>query len=164
MKATFSSIEYGEADIVPQILPKPSERIKRKSIHEENSLEEEDDEFYDAREQWDDASSLAKWSSMELEHADLESTPSVASAMAATASQAAKDDLVSFRRVQSLHEKGSTPVEVNQPPLSARPHLMSRPIIDVAEVNCPTQALILVVHGGSVLDGKKSTILFCRYI
>lgn len=59
-------VEYHESD-VPNILPK---------IENQNSEEaEEDDEFFDAKDQWDDAVSLAKWSSMELEHADLEATP-----------------------------------------------------------------------------------------
>ena len=46
-------------------------------------------------------------------------------------------------------------MDVGRPPLSARgPH----PIIGVRECSedrdfCPTQVLILVVHGGSVLDG-----------
>ena len=66
---------------------------------------------------------------------------------------------ISFRRVHSMTEKSlTTPVDPGQPPLSARPHVMSRPIIDVNQCSedrdfCPTQVLILVVHGGSVLDG-----------
>ena len=56
-----------------------------------------------------------------------------------------------------MTEKSSTsPVDVGRhPPFSARPR---GPIIGLHEASedrdyCPTQVLILVVHGGSVLDG-----------
>ena len=58
-----------------------------------------------------------------------------------------------------MTEKSSTtPVDPGCGPLSARLHMMTRPKIDVNQCSedkdyCPTQVLILVVHGGSVLDG-----------
>lgn len=57
---------------------------------------------------------------------------------------------MNFRRVHSLNERSlTTPVEYSPAPLSAR----HAPLIDVDSCDCPTQVLILVVHGGSVLDG-----------
>jgi hypothetical protein len=63
---------------------------KRRSIVEaateapvENASVDEDDEFFDANEYWDENSSLSKWSSMELEHADLDNTTSVCMALKA---------------------------------------------------------------------------------
>ena len=47
---------------------------KRRSLVD--SLEDdEEDEFFDARERLDDSVSLAKWSSMELENIDPETVP-----------------------------------------------------------------------------------------
>ena len=47
---------------------------KRRSLVD--SLEDDDeDEFFDARERLDDSVSLAKWSSMELENIDPETVP-----------------------------------------------------------------------------------------
>ncbi len=152
-KAQFSSIEYHEADMLPSLLANKSNgnNMKPRSLDDED-----DDEFFDAREQWDEIS-LAKWSSMELENVDLEQTPSSGSRVASLRDQ---EPNVNFRRVHSLNEKSlTTPVDPGHPPLSARPHAMSRPIIDVNQCSddrdyyCPTQVLILVVHGGSVLDG-----------
>lgn len=139
-KAHFSSIEYSEAD-VPNIMPKPSSMVKRKSISENNDFEEDDDEFFDARDQFDESSSLAKWSSMELENADPEATPGCHNN---------QEPLIGVRRVQSLNERSE-----------ARPNFMSKPLIDVnqcsEDASCPTQVLVLVVHGGSVLDGPLET-------
>ena len=147
-KAQFSSIEYSEAD-VPNIIPKPS-RV-RKSIGGGDS-EEEDDEFFDAREQWEETVSLAKWSSMDFENADPDSVG------AHKRYQDQQEPMINFRRVHSMTEKSTTtPVDTIHAPLSARPHSATtpRPIIDVnqCEEYCPTQVLILIIHGGSVLDG-----------
>ena len=161
-KAQFCSIEYSEAD-VPNIIPKSTEKMKRKSLSDTMEEEDEDDEFFDCREQWDEASSLAKWSSMELENLDGE----------AINQNPDQEPQVSFRRVQSLHERSlTTPVDLDPQPLSARPYgMMSRPLIDVnqcSQDHCPTQVLILVVHGGSVLDGpldasvRKSDVMTFR--
>ena len=78
--------------------------------------EEEEDEFFDCNEQWDESSSLAKWSSMELETIDTDH-----------ANPNQVEPPVSFRRVQSLHERSSTtPIDLDPQPLSARPNFMSR--------------------------------------
>ena len=78
--------------------------------------EEEEDEFFDCNEQWDESSSLAKWSSMELESLDTDN-----------ANPNQVEPPVSFRRVQSLHERSTTtPVDLDPQPLSARPNFMSR--------------------------------------
>ena len=54
--------------------PNESTSTKRKSLVD--SLEDdEDEEFFDARERLDDSVSLAKWSSMELENIDPETVP-----------------------------------------------------------------------------------------
>ena len=166
-KAQFCSIEYSEAD-VPNIIPKSTEKMKRKSLSdtmEDENATEEDDEFFDCREQWDEASSLAKWSSMELENLD------DGEAIIPNPDQ---EPQVSFRRVQSLHERSlTTPVDLDPQPLSARPYGMvaPRPLIDVnqcSQDHCSTQVLILVVHGGSVLDGpldasvRKSDVMTFR--
>ena len=153
-KAQFSSIEYSEAD-VPNIIPKPSR--PRKSIGGNgDSAEEEDDEFFDAREQWEETVSLAKWSSMDFENADPDAVG--ANVHKRCSPQDQTEPMINFRRVHSMTEKSSTtPVDAIQAPLSARPHSATnpRPIIDVnqCEDYCPTQVLILIIHGGSVLDG-----------
>ena len=81
--------------------------------------EEEEDEFFDCNEQWDESSSLAKWSSMELETLD--------TSMDHANNPNQVEPPVSFRRVQSLHERSSTtPIDLEPQPLSARPNFMSR--------------------------------------
>ena len=150
-KAQFSSIEYSEAD-VPNIIPKPSRT--RKSIGGGGDSEE-DDEFFDAREQWEETVSLAKWSSMDFENAD----PDAVGSVHKRCPQDPTEPMINFRRVHSMTEKSTTaPVDPIQAPLSARPHSATtpRPTIDVnqcSEDYCPTQVLILIIHGGSVLDG-----------
>jgi len=128
-----------------------------------DSEDSENDEFFDCRENLDDETvSLAKWSSMELTphgEGDEDVTaamrvvalgpPSGPSSLAAPESRPGGQHHVSFRRVQSMRE-----------PSSSRPQL--GPLIDVAEFGgdssavsaaaCPTTVLILVAHGGSVLD------------
>ena len=57
-------------------MPKPSDdEMKRRSLVESLEENDEDDEFFDAREQMDDSVSLAKWSSMELENVDMDAMP-----------------------------------------------------------------------------------------
>ena len=153
-KAQFSSIEYSEAD-VPKILM----QAKPRGL-EAGAEEEEDDEFFDAREQWEETVSLAKWSSMDFENPDLDLDHR-------GSHRSHEEPPINFRRVQSMNEKSlSTPVEaVPAMPMSARPmssHNHSsrlQPVIGInrcsstSEDYCPTQVLILVMHGGSVLDG-----------
>ena len=166
-KAQFSSIEYSEADVPKILSPKPA-RVRKSDGNEDNSEdgeqddeEEEDDEFFDAREQWEERVSLAKWSSMDFENADLDLDQR-------RIDMGQDEPMINFRRAQSMHEKSlSTPLDrggIPNMPMSARPHSAGlsagggrmQPVIDInrsSEDYCPTQVLILVMHGGSVLDG-----------
>lgn len=233
MRATFNSIEYQEAE-VPYIIPKGSEMLTRKTLalapalgagghsqgpplalrrrgsNSENTEDEDDeeetetDEFFDCREDFDDASSLAKWSSMDLVPlSDEEAAETISSGLmtcnrrrvtcsSGSAAGGSEDQALLMRRVQSLSEKPSAPKSKGtlEPLLNpAAPHLLfSRPSMDAqasldeatsslssaptsanaGEVCCATTVLILVVHGGSVLDPhlepsvRKSDVLTFR--
>ena len=140
---------------------------------EDDDDEEEEDEFYDCRENLDDTSSLAKWSSMDLLPYDEDdgaqrqraNRPSPISPMlqvSATASAAKTEPHVTFRRVQSMREQSSKDEEGlggRSPPHSAGStwgggggDLYNVPPVAADVSVCPTTVLILVAHGGSVLD------------
>ena len=136
---------------------------------DEDDSSEREDEFFDCRENLEDTSSLAKWSSMELAPYDQESVDHVTATERSSASlepttTTSNAHHVSFRRVQSMREQSSFSsmdgyTEI--PPHSASARL-NRPVIDIADFGgggdlhsgdvCPTTVLILVAHGGSVLD------------
>lgn len=126
----------------------------------------EDDEFFDCRENLDDTSSLAKWSSMELSPFDEnqldQSTATSRHMHQTTLSQLdpnGSQHHVTFRRVQSMRE--------TTPNSSFDGKYANRPAIDVADFGsggllgsnepCSTTVLILVAHGGSVLDLNLET-------
>lgn len=147
-KAQFSSIEYSEADVPKILSPKPS-RVRKSEEDDGEDDDDDDDEFFDAREQWEERVSLAKWSSMDFENQDLDLDQR-------RLDMAGQEPMITFRRAQSMHEKSlSTPMEtVPAMPMSARPHSGGvKPVIGINQDYCPTQVLILVMHGGSVLDG-----------
>jgi len=121
------------------------------------SDDETEDEFFDAEDHFADQT-LAKWSSMDLTAPDDTACPSDRIKVPGT-------DEVQMRRVHSMYEKSNTsPVPSLAHP--DHPHTASnhqttshqgfnfrRTIPDhQAEGCCPTTVLILVVHGGSVLD------------
>jgi hypothetical protein len=142
---------------------------------DEDYDEEDDDQFFDCRENLDDTSSLAKWSSMDLPPYDEDGTeggnresmssdrsdgvemrpkPSACGGGGGTNSSSQLDTNpraephVTFRRVQSMREGSSFPKDNATDAVG-----FVRPIIDVADFGaCPTTVLILVAHGGSVLD------------
>ncbi|XP_059092969.1 protein retinal degeneration B-like isoform X1 [Tigriopus californicus] len=126
----------------------------------------EDDEFFDCRENLDDTSSLAKWSSMELspfyENQLDQSAATSRHLHQTTLSQLdpnGSQHHVTFRRVQSMRE--------TTPSSSFDGKYANRPAIDVADFGsggllgsgepCSTTVLILVAHGGSVLDLSLDT-------
>ena len=112
--------EYSESD-VPNIIPKSTERLKRKSVTSDIGEEDEDDEFFDANEELDEASSLAKWSSMEFENSDLDQTHS----------GSIQRPPVCIRS-RSLYERTSTtPIDLDPQPQSASYKFMPKPLIDV---------------------------------
>ena len=88
-----------------------------------------DDEFFDCKEVPEDLRSLTKWNSMELvpdnetEYTDTMTGPEL-------------------RRAVSYQSQSRT--KHNRPTIE---------LAEVAEVACPTSIFILVVHGGSILDG-----------
>ena len=122
----------------------------------------DEEEFFDCRENLDDTSSLAKWSSMELtpmdeEAAEVKMRPSAAtsrhkpppivttnhdtgSVMLAHGSQSHHP--ANVRRVQSMRETSTA--------AAAQPSSLASSAGGVSA--CPTTVLILVAHGGSVLD------------
>ena len=149
---------------------------------EEEEEEEEEDEFYDCRENLDDdsVSSLAKWSSMDLlpygdgEKEEEEGGGSSGSSGVQRANRpppistgmhpavaARTEPHVTFRRVQSMREQSSKDecAGPRSPPHSAGTKGGGGAVgvkpgqADPADVGvCPTTVLILVAHGGSVLD------------
>ena len=140
---------------------------------DEDDSSEREDEFFDCRENLDDTSSLAKWSSMELAPYDQESVDQVTATQRGSATSSNNLDPghhVTFRRVQSMREQSSFGSESPEMTMTPPPHSasarMNRPVIDIADFGgggphhhsggggdvCPTTVLILVAHGGSVLD------------
>ena len=141
---------------------------------DDDEEEDGDDEFYDCRENLDDdsVSSLAKWSSMDLlpyGEADKEEDggggsgvrranrpPPISTGLHPTVA-VKKEPHVTFRRVQSMREQSSKDEGAGprDPPRSAGTQGGGgvKPAPDPADVGvCPTTVLILVAHGGSVLD------------
>ncbi len=113
-----------------------------------DDFEEEEEEFFDCRENLDETSSLAKWSSMEL--TPMEEQPPMASSKAAQKAQQSLPQIVTtstslttpghninVRRAQSMRETTTT---------------TSTTTASSGVSSCPTTILILVAHGGSVLD------------
>ena len=102
-----------------------------------------DEEFFDCKELPEDLRSLTKWNSMELvptvPDSDTENMTNLGSADASQAdSQTAFKELrrtVSCNQAQSRHKHHPT-IELSE----------------ISEPSCPTSLLILVVHGGSILD------------
>ena len=144
----------------------------------EEEEEDDEDEFYDCRENLDDdtVSSLAKWSSMDLlpygegekdeEEGGIGGScgvqranrpPPISTGMHPTVI-ARTEPHVTFRRVQSMREQSSKDEGAGprSPPHSAGTKgvgVGGKPVPDPADVGvCPTTVLILVAHGGSVLD------------
>ena len=158
---TFNSIEYGEEE-VPEIIHKsrlnpehaPLRRMsecripRNKSAHHLSpTCGDSDEEFFDCCEEMEDTVSLAKWSSMDL---DLDQPqPNVTSVKSASISNSLNpsfESQIQIRRVQSLRE----PPNSNYSPSKC-------PSIELASdvggnSTCPTTFLILVAHGGSILD------------
>ena len=136
--------------------------------------DQDDEEFFDCRENLDDTSSLAKWSSMDLTPLDgddhegvtathrVHATPPILtnssnpgpSSLTLSATPPSQPH-VSFRRAQSMRETGNA-----HPALEARNSRgLAGPVIDIADYgeSCSTTVLILVAHGGSVLDIDMET-------
>ena len=159
----------------------PFERRKAESdcdsdINDDDEDDDDDEEFYDCRENLDDdsVSSLAKWSSMDLlpyggdgEKEEGEEAggsgssgvqranrpPPISTGLHPTVA-ARTEPHVTFRRVQSMREQSSKDEGAGprSPPHSAGTK-GAKLLADQADVGvCPTTVLILVAHGGSVLD------------
>jgi len=105
---------------------------------------ESDEEFFDCHEVPEDIRSLTKWNSMELVPEQDESGDSAST----TRSSSTGPEL---RRTVS-YQYGS----------NNRNHKHTRPTIelaDLAESSCPTSFLILVLHGGCILDTNTDNIV-----
>ena len=125
-----------------------SDRLSRSSVQETSSLIEtivrsgeagpdSDEEFFDCKELPEDLRSLTKWNSMELVPDSGE--PGAASAGVELGHSAPA--FTELRRTVSCHQ--------------APPRHKLHPTIELSEISepsCPTSLLILVVHGGSILD------------
>ncbi len=166
----------------PPVYPIMGRKLKEPKDGDDDEEEDEEDEFFDCREDLDDTSSLAKWSSMDLPEYDendgsgkgsqevqlrspADKSGSSDQLLEPSASTRSSEPHVTFRRVQSMRETPRPRTVGVGPPYSASPQLplhslatsSARPVIDVAAVEagshvCPTTVLILVAHGGSVLD------------
>jgi len=175
---SFSSIEYSSQE-VPNIIPKSSEMMQRRSVclsedesknlkgsisqgmqrsrisldklskhslQETNNLEsvvrgsnDSDDEFYDCPEVPEDIRSLTKWNSMELcpdEHDGHTAPPDLRQSVT-------EPVFMELRRTVSYQAESNTRRKTLHPTIE---------LAEVAEPTCSTSVLILVVHGGSILD------------
>jgi len=181
---SFSSIEYSSQE-VPNIIPKSSEMLQRKSVclseeeskkligsfhggmqrsrkssdqlskhSKESNFEsfdlgcnegnESDDEFYDCPEVPEDIRSLTKWNSMELVPGDLESDDHDGNTAPPDMRQSVTEPVFKELR-RTVSHQGEAGIR----------RRTLHPTIDIAEVaehTCSTSVLILVVHGGSILD------------
>merc|ERR1719186_13147 len=130
------------------------DRLSKHSLHEINHKEstvrgcsesnESDDEFYDCPEVPEDIRSLTKWNSMDLvpdvtdhdEHDGHTAPPDLRQSVAESAFK-------ELRRTVSYKAESNTRHKTFHPTIE---------IAEVAEPTCSTSVLILVVHGGSILD------------
>merc|ERR1719500_533962 len=166
---SFQSIESSRMD-APNIIPKGSEMVSRRSICNSDEGDSEgrrrearevkgshshleflmgengsDDEFYDCPEDPEDLRSLTKWNSNELVGEESSEEIRTAPVRQGSLEPEFLGPREPPRRALSQHATGSRP--------------LSHPTIDICreaqefEPACPTSILILVVHGGSVLDG-----------
>ena len=151
----------------PSFVPRPSERVQRRSVclsesssinnsirrsrisserlNDVNHIEtivrnnenggDSEDEFFDCKEVPEDLRSLTKWNSMELvPDTDTDYTGQDISVPGPELRRA-----VSYQSSQPRHKHHSRP---------------TIELADVAETACcPTSIFVLVVHGGSILDG-----------
>ena len=175
---SFNSIEYSCQE-VPNIIPKNSEMLPRRSVclsEEESkkitggmlrsrssserlskhSLEsrfessdgagnenESDDEFYDCKEVPEDIRSLTKWNSMELVR-DTESDEHDGNTAPPDLRQSVAEPVFKeLRRTVSYQAESNSRRKAVPPSLD---------IPEISEPTCATSVLILVVHGGSILD------------
>merc|ERR1719347_1025308 len=114
------------------------------SLHLQTGNENEsDDEFYDCKEVPEDIRSLTKWNSMELvrdtesdEHDGLTAPPDLRQSVA-------EPVFKELRRTVSYQAESNTKRKMVPPSLD---------IPEISEPTCSTSVLILVVHGGSILD------------
>lgn len=177
---SFSSIEYSSQE-VPNIIPKSSEMLQRKSVclseeeskkitggmqrsrsssdrlskhSQESTFEsfemgctestESDDEFYDCPEVPEDIRSLTKWNSMELVHGDTEHDDTDGHTAPPDLRQSVTETgFKELRRTVSYQAESNTRRKTFHPTLD---------IPEISEPSCSTSVLILVVHGGSILD------------
>ena len=130
-----------------------SDRLSRSSQQDTSLIEtivrsgegggDSDEEFFDCKELPEDLRSLTKWNSMELVPTVPDSdTDHVTNLGSADASQA--DTQTAFKELRRT-------VSCNQAQSRTKHH----PTIELSEISepsCPTSLLILVVHGGSILD------------
>jgi len=165
---SFQSIESSRMD-APNIIPKDcSEMVSRRSICNSDEADSEgrrrearegshshleflmgengsDDEFYDCPEDPEDLRSLTKWNSNELVGEETSEESRTAPVRQGSLEPEFLGPRERPRRALSHHATASRP--------------LSHPTIDICreaqefEPACPTSILILVVHGGSVLDG-----------
>jgi len=179
---SLQSIESSQMD-APNIIPRGSEMVSRRSLcnsdegdsegrrrearegshsHLESLLGENgsDDEFYDCPEDPEDLRSLTKWNSNELVGEETFEESRTAPVRQGSLEPEFLGTREPPRRALSQHATGSRPLShptIGVPKrLSYISSLWNTDICREAqefEPACPTSILILVVHGGSVLDG-----------
>ena len=111
---------------------------------ESNEGDESDDEFYDAREIPEDIRSLTKWNSMELVPDAVDPYELVGHTASPDLRRSVKEPCFKeLRRTVSYRAESSTKWKNEHPSIE---------LAEVAEPTCSTSVLILVVHGGSILD------------
>ncbi|GAB6028613.1 hypothetical protein CHUAL_004450 [Chamberlinius hualienensis] len=104
-----------------------------------------EDEFFDCEEELDSRSTLTKWSSLEFLNEEENTSP--------TADLVKEDPLFKPSLIQRVTSEQYCPVaRPLQPSCSMDQSLPCSPTLSPAHHPCPVTVLILVVHGGSILD------------